>query len=90
MKACIRYLVSGRVQGVFFRASTRERAQSLGLTGWARNLPDGRVEVLACGDQATLGQFRAWLREGPPQAQVEDIEEEERPVAEEPAGFDVR
>jgi acylphosphatase len=90
MEACIRCLVSGRVQGVFFRASTRERAQALGLTGWARNLPDGRVEVLACGDQESLDEFRAWLREGPSQAQVEGIEEEQRPVDEAPEEFGVR
>ncbi len=70
---CIRCLVSGRVQGVFFRASTREQALGLGLTGEARNLPDGRVEVLACGDPRALERLRDWLRQGPPQAVVSNL-----------------
>ncbi len=69
-----RFIVSGRVQGVFFRASTRDRALQLGLRGWARNLADGRVEVLAAGDEAALDALAAWLREGPPMARVEDLE----------------
>ena len=68
--ACKRCLVTGRVQGVFFRASTREQAERLGITGYARNLPDGRVEVLACGSQGQLEELCAWLRSGPPQADV--------------------
>lgn len=67
-------LVSGRVQGVFFRASTRDQAQQLGLGGHARNLPDGRVEVLACGDDAALAVLRDWLRRGPPHARVDLLE----------------
>jgi acylphosphatase len=70
----LRCLVSGRVQGVFFRASTRDQAQQLGLSGHARNLPDGRVEVLACGDDAALALFRDWLRRGPPHATVDGLE----------------
>ena len=69
-----RFIVSGRVQGGFFRASTRDRALQLGLRGWARNLADGRVEVLAAGDEAALDALAAWLREGPPMARVEDLE----------------
>ena len=68
MKACIRCLVSGRVQGVFYRATAQREAMRLGITGWAQNLPDGRVEVLACGEPANLEEFRAWLRAGPPKA----------------------
>lgn len=74
MPTAIRCFVSGRVQGVFFRASTRQQAQRLGLTGWAKNLPDGRVEVLACGEEAQLAQLRAWLRHGPAQARVDQLE----------------
>lgn len=70
---CMRCLVSGRVQGVFFRASTRAKALELGLTGYARNLQDGRVEVLACGSRAALRALEAWLWEGPPAAQVADV-----------------
>lgn len=70
---CMRCVVGGRVQGVFFRASTREQAQRLGLTGYARNLPDGRVEVLACGEPKAITQLREWLRAGPPMAQVSGV-----------------
>jgi len=79
--ACRRFLVSGHVQGVFFRASTRQQAMALGLTGYARNLPDGRVEVLACGDAAALQYLQSWLWEGPAQARVSDVQCEEVDVA---------
>jgi acylphosphatase len=71
-----RFLVSGRVQGVFFRASTREQAQRLGLRGHACNLADGRVEVVAEGDAQALDLLEAWLHQGPPLAQVERVERE--------------
>lgn len=71
---CRRCLVSGRVQGVFFRASTREQALHLGVRGLARNLPDGRVEVLACGSRESVDGLCAWLRSGPPLAQVTGVE----------------
>ncbi len=67
---CIRCFVSGRVQGVFFRASAAQQAQRLGITGYARNLSDGRVEVLACGDSDALNSFKAWLHHGPSAAEV--------------------
>lgn len=68
-----RYLVAGRVQGVCFRASACTEAQALRLDGWVRNLPDGRVEVLARGEKASLAKFEAWLTEGPPRAQVTQV-----------------
>jgi acylphosphatase len=67
--------VSGRVQGVFFRAHTQERAQSLGLVGWVRNLPDGRVEVAAEGNVEKLKALLEWLREGSPASRVERVDE---------------
>ncbi len=70
MNVCRRCRVEGLVQGVFFRASTRARAQQLGVTGWAKNLPDGSVEVLACGTESAVSQLCEWLREGPPQARI--------------------
>ncbi len=70
---CVRCYVAGRVQGVFFRATTREQAQRLRLTGYARNLPDGRVEVLACGAPEAIEQLKIWLRTGPPAAQVSGV-----------------
>lgn len=71
---CTRFLVSGRVQGVFFRASTAREATRLGLKGWALNLPDGRVEVLACGPADAVAGLERWLQQGPPQAEVSDVE----------------
>jgi acylphosphatase len=76
-KACIHCYVTGKVQGVWFRASTKTEAESLGLTGWARNLPDGRVEVMACGDKDKLAQLHQWLKQGPPLAKVTDLTYEE-------------
>ena len=67
---CKRCLVSGRVQGVYYRASTAQRATTLGLRGHARNLPDGRVEVLVIGEESAVEQLVAWLWEGPSAAQV--------------------
>ena len=69
-----RFLVSGRVQGVFFRASTRDAARALGLAGYARNLDDGRVEVVAQGSEDAIEALRAWLHDGPPQARVDQVE----------------
>ena len=69
--------MSGRVQGVFFRQSTQGQANLCGLTGWARNLQDGRVEVVAFGKQQQLDSFKHWLNTGPDLAQVIDVESEE-------------
>ncbi|WP_017463794.1 acylphosphatase [Dyella ginsengisoli] len=71
--ATARFLVSGRVQGVFYRASTREQALALGLAGIARNLADGRVEVIACGAPAAIDALEQWLHCGPPAARVEQV-----------------
>ncbi|AHK79677.1 acylphosphatase [Ectothiorhodospira haloalkaliphila] len=70
----MRCWVSGRVQGVFFRASTQGKARELGLDGYAMNLPDGRVEVVARGPEAALESLRQWLRQGPPQARVDSLD----------------
>lgn len=74
MADCIRCRISGLVQGVFFRASARNKALELGISGWVRNLPDGSVEVLSCGDDAALEAMQAWLRRGPPMAEVTDVD----------------
>ena len=68
-----RCYVSGRVQGVFYRASTSQRALELGCRGYARNLPDGRVEVLAVGDADAVRALIEWLWQGPPAAHVHDV-----------------
>lgn len=77
MKKGIHGFISGRVQGVFFRASTRGKAKTLGLTGWVRNLPDGRVEVMAFGEENTVSTLHAWLHQGPSGANVTKVEVEE-------------
>lgn len=71
-----RFIVSGRVQGVCFRAATRERASRLRLRGHARNLPDGTVEVLAIGAEADIATLEHWLWQGPPLAQVGGVRRE--------------
>jgi len=76
MKARARIVVSGRVQGVFFRDHTRRWASSLNLTGWVRNLSDGRVEALAEGDKEDIEKLAAKLQEGPPLAHVDNVEVE--------------
>lgn len=62
------------MQGVFFRDSTRQVAQDLKLTGYARNLPNGSVEVLACGTAPDLDKLESWLQSGPPSARVDKVE----------------
>ncbi|MCF6338663.1 MAG: acylphosphatase [Gammaproteobacteria bacterium] len=69
----MRCYVSGQVQGVFFRASARHEAERLGISGYARNLPDGRVEVLACGAMPLIEELCTWLSKGPAQAQVHNV-----------------
>lgn len=81
--ATARFLVSGKVQGVCFRASARDEARRLGLAGWARNLADGGVEVLAAGAPEALDALDAlerWLRVGPPLARVERVRREPAPA----------
>lgn len=68
-----RYRITGKVQGVFFRASTRDVARSLGMSGRAVNLPDGSVEVVAAGTQAAQRDLERWLQHGPRMARVERV-----------------
>ncbi len=70
----IHLFISGRVQGVFFRAHTQEVAHQLGLVGWVKNLDDGRVEIVAEGEGADLQRLIDWCRHGPPGARVDDVE----------------
>lgn len=79
MKSCRRCLVKGRVQGVFFRQSTLEQAEMLGITGWVRNLDNGDVECVICGETDTIEQMLAWLKRGPERAQVIQMYSEEMP-----------
>ncbi|HEX7370568.1 MAG TPA: acylphosphatase [Rhodanobacteraceae bacterium] len=77
--ACARFIVTGKVQGVFFRASTRDEARRLGLVGSAKNLADGSVEVIACGDAAAMAELERWLQHGPPSARVDGVRRESMP-----------
>ena len=74
--AAARFLVSGKVQGVFYRASAREQALALGLSGYAKNLPDGRVEVVASGSDAAIEALERWLWQGPTAARVDTVTRE--------------
>jgi acylphosphatase len=69
-------VVSGEVQGVFYRAATQATARRLGLSGWVRNRDDGTVELVACGEEAALAELEAWLWRGPPAARVRAVEPE--------------
>jgi acylphosphatase len=84
----IRCVVGGRVQGVYYRASTAEHAQRLKLDGWVKNLADGRVEIVVSGDSVAVAELVRWLWQGPPAARVESVllEEWNEPVA---SGFAV-
>jgi acylphosphatase len=84
-----RVFVAGRVQGVWFRESCRDRALAAGVTGWVRNLHDGRVEAVLEGPPAAVKRVVQWCREGPPRARVDSVEvQSETPVGE--SGFHAR
>jgi acylphosphatase len=85
-----RVYVSGQVQGVFFRDSTRERAEELGLAGWVRNMPDGRVEALFEGPSDRVREMVRWCEEGPSHAEVENVETEFEASRGDLTGFEVR
>ena len=82
--------ISGQVQGVFFRDSARERAEQLGLAGWVRNLPDGRVEAIFEGPSEKVREMVRWCEEGPSHAEVEDVEAEIEASEGDLEGFEVR
>jgi len=84
----MRCYVSGLVQGVCYRAATRHKARALGLTGYARNLDDGRVEVLACGEEEAVIALREWLWQGPSWARVTEVRWE-AVNCQDPTGFNV-
>jgi acylphosphatase len=84
----LRFVVDGRVQRVSYRAATAMRAAELGLRGWAKNLPDGRVEVVAAGPMQAITELTSWLWQGPPAARVDCVHIEEWSLSV-PAGFAV-
>lgn len=73
-KLCKHFIIHGRVQGVFFRACAQDEAKKLSLTGWTRNLPEGTVEILACGNEEELALFAEWLNHGPSGAKVDKVD----------------
>ncbi|MBN94291.1 MAG: acylphosphatase [Deltaproteobacteria bacterium] len=82
-------LISGRVQGVWYRASTRQQAEALGLVGWVRNLRDGRVEAVAEGPRGQLDRLVEWAREGPQEARVVEVAVTWDEASGEPQSFEV-
>ena len=82
MTTAMRFYVSGRVQGVYFRASARREAERLGIRGWAINLPDGRVEVLAVGAASAVTELAEWLCTGSPGANVRAVDNAPADIAE--------
>lgn len=85
-----RVLVLGRVQGVCFRAYTRDTAKRLGLTGWVRNLPDGSVEAVVEGEAASVQSMLEWFHQGPPYSRVEKVLVRDDPSREKCTDFDIR
>ena len=88
-KVCVRSLISGRVQGVGYRYSTQQKAVALGLAGWVRNLPDGRVEAVVEGNSVQVDSLVEWLQSGPPAADVEAVNTQEEPL-QNFEGFEIR
>lgn len=80
MRICLHGYVSGKVQGVYYRQSTQQQADQLGLDGWVRNLADGRVEVLVEGEEDAVRELATWLEQGPAEAEVTAVELQEQPL----------
>ncbi len=74
---CIHAIVSGKVQGVFFRDCTQKKATALNITGWVKNLPDNTVELIACGAKQNINEFTKWLWQGSPNSHVRNVEWQE-------------
>lgn len=83
-------IIHGLVQGVYFRASTRDEADRLGVMGWVRNLPDGRVEAVFEGDKKKVEEIVAWCHKGPPGARVSKVEISWEPFTGEFSRFEIR
>ncbi|RMG42873.1 MAG: acylphosphatase [Candidatus Dadabacteria bacterium] len=86
----VHLIITGKVQGVCFRAWTRERARALGLSGWVKNLPDGTVEAVVSGPEALVNELIEAARSGPPAASVDDIRVEYLDKTDDFSGFDIR
>jgi len=82
MKVCFQVHVSGTVQGVFFRASTQQQAIEYSISGYAKNLADGDVELMICGDQENVEAMLQWLQHGPENAEVKELQSKQVPLQE--------
>ncbi|MDT8446689.1 MAG: acylphosphatase [bacterium] len=80
--SAIRIYISGLVQGVYFRATCQQEARQLGIKGWVRNLPDGRVEVYALGEDKDLEELKKWCRKGPSGSRVDTVQTSEDQIEE--------
>jgi len=89
MKAGCRILISGRVQGVFFRENAVATAKRLGIKGWVRNREDGTVEIVAEGAKARMRQFIEWCNKGPPEAKVDNVDVKDHAPTGEFSGFEM-
>lgn len=87
---CVHIIVTGRVQGVYFRAYTQKQAVKLNLNGFVRNLPNGNVEIVACGDASALQNLLAWCHKGPLLARVNEVIVTESSETESFSGFEIR
>ncbi len=90
MEVCTQFLISGRVQGVWFRATTQQTANRLGITGYAKNLSDGRVEVLACGKHDSVTELGEWLWQGSAHSDVKKIVIHQKGAQDRPNSFEIR
>lgn len=90
MRILCHLFVSGYVQGVFFRSTTRDIAKSLSLSGWVRNLADGRVEIMAEGEEEDVKRLIEWAKKGPPGARVLDVKVEYKEPQGAFEGFEIR
>ncbi|MBU1992934.1 MAG: acylphosphatase [Patescibacteria group bacterium] len=81
--------ITGTVQGVFYRAHAKEKAQTLGITGYAKNMPDGSVEILAQGERDKIEKLIEWCSEGPDASQVDNVEAEWREPQGKPEEFEI-
>lgn len=88
-EARARVIISGKVQGVYYRVETRDQAVSLGVGGWVRNLRDGRVEGLFEGERGSVEKLIEWCRQGPPRADVSDVAVEWQDCRNEFSGFEI-
>lgn len=90
MSTCLHIIVKGRVQGVYFRAYTQKQAVKLNVNGFVRNLANGDVEVVACGDQAAVRQLAAWCHKGPLLAKVSEVIVSDHSANEAFTAFEIR